>query len=152
MDHKIFSRGAELGYKTTICIGADEIIRPLRDEVIIEPVDGVISALILVIEEKKPISGIVRAVGPGIWLKQYAARKPPVWYPTHSPPPKGQRTMIRDSKIFRPTVTQIGDRIELDLVRAQALQTFYWGDKIMLMAREEDIAGIHSRRASDRAA
>lgn len=145
LSSKTFSRGAELSYKTVACIDADATIRPLRDEVIIEPLDGVISALILVIEEKKPISGIVRAVGPGIWLKQYASGKPPTWAPTHSPPPKGQRTMVRDSKIFRPTVTKVGDRIELDAVRAQALQTFYWGDRLMLMAREEDIAAVHMR-------
>ena len=143
MDSKVFSRGAELGYKTLTHVPAGATIRPLRDEIIVEPLDGVLSAIILVIEERKPVSGIVRAVGPGIWIKQYAAGKPPTWYPTYTPPPKGNRTMVRDSKIFRPTQVKVGDRIELDVVRAQALQTFYWGAKLMLMAREEDIAGVH---------
>lgn len=142
---KPFSRGAELGYKTLTNVPAEAKLRPLRDQIIVEPLDGVLSAIILVIEERKPVSGIVRATGPGCWIKQYAAGNPPVWYPIYAPPEKGRRTMVRDSKVFRPTQVQIGDRIELDVVRAQALQTFYWGDKLMLIAREEDVSAVHER-------
>jgi hypothetical protein len=145
MDSKTFSRGAELSYKTLTTIPAEATLRPLRDEIIVEPLDGVISAIIHVIEERKPVSGIVRAVGPGCWIKQYAAGNPPVWYPVYAPPEKGKRTMVRDSKVFRATQVKVGDRIELDVVRAQALQTFYWGSKLMLAAREEDVAAVHDR-------
>jgi len=130
LQQKTFQRGAELSHKTITTIPAEAKLRPLRDQIIVEPLDGVVSAIIHVIEERKPISGIVRAVGPGIYAKRY------------DHPDKHRRTKMWDSKHLRPCDVKVGDRIELDVVRAQGAQTFYWGSKLMLIMREEDIAGI----------
>lgn len=132
IERKTFSRGAELSHKTTTYIPAEARLRPLRDQIIVEPLDGVVSSIILVIEERKPVRGIVRAVGPGVYPIRY------------DHPDKHRRTKMWHSKAFRRTEVRVGETIELDVVRAQALQTFYWGDNLHLIAREEDVAGVHA--------
>lgn len=131
IERKTFSRGAELSHKTTTYIPAEAKLRPLRDVIIVEPLDGVVSAIIHIIEERKPVRGIVRAVGPGVYPIRY----------DHSD--KHRRTKMWHSKAFRRTEVKIGDIVELDVVRAQGMQTFYHGDKLHLLAREEDVAGVH---------
>lgn len=146
---KTFSRGAELSHKTTTFVPAEAKLRPLRDQLIIEPLDGDLSSILIVIHERKPVTGIVKAVGPGIYLPQYAAGWPPVWYPTHASPPKGKRTMVRESKIFRPTVVKVGDKVDLGghNTGGYAFDTFYWGDRLHLFnVREEDVTFIYPHK------
>lgn len=126
LEAKPYQRGVELSYKTATGIPADMQIRPLRDVLIVEPIDGLISAVIKLVEERKPMQGIVRAAGPGCYPKVYNG-------------PKGRRTKMWDSKSFRPCDAKVGDTVEFE---QRPFQTLYWGGKLMLIMREEDLCGI----------
>jgi co-chaperonin GroES (HSP10) len=135
---KTFSRGAELSHKTTTFIPADAKIRPTQDHIVVEPLDGVLSSIIEVIHECKPLKGTVLAVGPGIYPKKY------------DHPDKHKRTKYWDGKRFRPTEVKVGDVVELGGldIGGYAFQTFYWGEKLCLMAQERDVAAVHERAAA----
>lgn len=130
MDSKIFSRGAELSHKTTAYIPADAKIRPLHDQIIIEPLDNAFSSLIIVIDESKPIRGIVRAVGPGVYPIQYDHAE------------KHRRTKMWWGKKFRPCDVRVGDVVNIEPFERQC---FYWGPTICLIAREEDVRFIEPK-------
>lgn len=127
MDRKIFSRGAELGYKTLTHIPANQAIRPLRDHIVVEPLEHTLSAIIQVVHERKPCKGIVKAVGPG--------RHP--WKYDHQE--KHRRTKAWLSKAFRPTDVKVGDLVQFE---ERLFETFYWGEKLHMMIREEDVTGV----------
>lgn len=132
-ERKVYDRGALLSHKTTTHIPATAKIRPTQDHIVVEPLDGCMSAIVLVATETKPLRGIVRAVGPGIYPKQY------------DHPDKHKRTKMWQSKRFRPTEVRVGDEVELGgaEIGGYSFQTFYWGKKLMLMATERDVAAIH---------
>lgn len=127
MDSKVFSRGAELSHKTTAYIPAEAKLRPLRDQIILEPLDGAFSSIVIVINESKPIRGIVRAIGPGVYPIQY----------DHSD--KHRRTKMWWGKRLRPCDVKLGDIVSIEPFERQCL---YWGDKIHLICREEDVRFI----------
>lgn len=129
MAPKSFSRGMELSHKTTTHIPAHHKVRPLRDHVVVEPLDGTLSAIIEVISESKPVKGVVRAVGPGCYPKRY------------DHPEKHRRTKMWDSKALRPCDVKVGDTVGFG---SFAFQTFYWGEKLCLILREEDVTGIYA--------
>jgi co-chaperonin GroES (HSP10) len=124
---KTFSRGAELSHKTTGYIPAECKIRPLRDQIILEPIDSAYSSIIIVIDESKPIRGIVRAIGPGVYPHRYDHDQ------------KGRRTKLFWGKKFRPCDVKVGDLVSIEPFERQC---FYWGDKICLVVREEDVRFI----------
>ena len=127
LEAKPYERGAELSYKTTAGIPAHMSIRPLRDVLIVEPVDGLISSIIQLVQERKPIQGIVRAAGPGCYPKRY------------DHPDKHRRTKMWDSKSRRPCDAKVGDLVEFE---PRPFQTLYWGGKLMLILREEDLCFV----------
>ena len=137
MDSKIFSRGAELGYKTLTRVPADAKIRCLRDHIIVEPLNHTLSAIIQVIDERKPAQGIVKVVGPGRYPWKYDHRE------------KGKRTKAWLSKQFRPTDVKVGDLVQIE---ERPFETFYWGDKIHMIIREEDVCGVLAPGTTERAA
>lgn len=138
MDSKIFSRGAELSHKTTAYIPADAKLRPLRDQIILEPIDNAFSSVIIVINESKPIRGIVRAIGPGVYPIQYDHRE------------KGKRTKMWWGKHLRPCDVKVGDVVSIEPFERQC---FYWGSKIHLICREEDVRFVEeSANSQQRAA
>lgn len=126
---KVFNRGAVLPWKGADHVPAEHNIRPLRDVIILEPLEHTMSAIIHVIAEQKPVRGYVRRIGPGV-------------YPIRYNGPKGKRTKMWYSKAFRPCDVKVGDLVELEPHRT--FQTFYWGDRLHLMLREEDVAGVRS--------
>lgn len=139
------SSGARIGNETLTFVRADQTIRPLRDQIIVEPLPWGASAVIEAPHTFKTTRGVVRAAGPGRWLLQYARGsadgKSLTWYPTHSPPSKGQRCASRESKIFRPCDLKIGDIVDLGGLEIGGYLhgTFRWGDKEVVMCREEDV-------------
>jgi co-chaperonin GroES (HSP10) len=133
LENKTFSRGSELSHKTISAIPASARIRPLRDWMVVEPLDGTMSAIIQVITETKPMKGIVRAVGPGCYPKRY------------DHPDKHKRTKMWDSKALRPCDAKVGDTVGFE---SRAFQTCYWGDKLCLLMREEDLTGIYAKDAA----
>ena len=131
---KTFSRGSELSHKTITHIPANAKLRPLRDQLIIEPLDGDLSAILIIIHERKPVTGIVKAVGPGCYPKRYDHRD------------KNKRTKMWDSKALRRTEVKVGDKVDLGghNTGGYAFDTFYWGDTLHLYnVREEDVTFIY---------
>jgi hypothetical protein len=128
-----YQRGAALPTRTITHIPANATVRPLRDWIAVEPLEVNFSDLLLVAHEMKPLKGIVKAVGPGTYPKRY------------DHPEKHKRTKMWDSTRFRPTEIKVGDVVELGgkEIGGYAFETFYWGDVLHLMCREEDIAGVH---------
>jgi co-chaperonin GroES (HSP10) len=132
IQHKKIQPGAELSHKSQTSVAADQGLRCLKDNIIVEPLEAVYSAIIAVIHETKPLRGIVRAVGPGRFPKRY----------DHAD--KHKRTKMWESPVFQPTVVQVGDIVELGGAEhgGYSFQTFYWGDKLMILCREADVCGV----------
>ena len=125
-------RSAELSWASLSHVAAHETIRCLRDYIIVEPLEVDHRTMIVVKEHTKPLRGIVRAVGPGHYPKRY------------DHPDKHARTKTWDSKSFQPTEVRVGDVVELGGYEygGYNFQTFIWGDKVHLICREADVAGI----------
>jgi co-chaperonin GroES (HSP10) len=113
-------------------VPADKDIKPLRDQIIIEPLNVVLSQVIVTHEDTKPLRGIVKAVGPGHFPKVY------------DHPDKHRRTKMWDSDVFEPTQLKVGDVVELGGYGHQgySFQTFLWGNKEHLLCREMDVSGV----------
>ena len=124
-------RGVRVENNLNAYIPEDCAIRPLRDQIVVEPLPWAPSSIIEVVSHSKPLRGIVRAVGPGIYPKRYDGRK-------------GARTKSWDAKAFRPCDVKVGDIVELGGLELEGYlhNTFLWGTKQMVMCREEDVAGI----------
>lgn len=123
--------GAELSLKDRTEV--DGYPKMLRDNMVVEPMDEVMSSIIHVIQQGKPMKGIVRAVGPGHYPKLYNHRD------------KKKRTKMWDSKIFQPTTCKVGDKVELGGLQygGYSFQTLYVKGKIHILCREADVCGIY---------
>lgn len=138
MNQAPISYGTRLGNETLTIVPRDMQIRPLRDQIIVEPLQWQPSKIILIAGmHTKALRGIVRAVGPGIYPKRYNGRK-------------GQRTKSWDAKCFRPTDVQVGDIVELGGLEIGGYlhQTFIWGTTEMVICREEDVAVVCEQLAA----
>lgn len=126
------SAGGYLSNENLEFIPADVRLRPLRDQLIVEPLDVVYSRILIVSIQSKPLRGIVRAAGPGCYPKQYDHRD------------KHKRTKMWDSLKFRPTEVKVGDVVQLGGagIGGYAFEQFWWGDRVHLHCREEDICAI----------
>lgn len=135
-----FSSGANLSHKTCTYIPADAALRPLRDVIIVEPLDGNLSAIIEVIHECRPVRGVVRAVGPGVYPIVYLDAEGHR-LPDHA---RNKRKQKAHGKHLVPTSVKVGDVVNLGglNVGGYNFDSFYHGDKLMLIAREADVAGI----------
>lgn len=132
-------RGIRIGNETFDSIPADARIRPLRDQIILEPLDWEPSKIIAVAYSGKPLRGIVRAVGPGIYPKRYDG-------------PKGRRSKMWDAKCFRPCDVKVGDVVELGGLELGGYlhMTIRWGAKEMVVCREEDVAIVDDEASEAR--
>ena len=125
-------RSSRVTHESNTDIKADEKILPLRDHIIVEPLNVVLSQYIIVREEVKPLRGIIKAVGPGHYPKKY------------DHPEKHKRTLMWDSEVFEPTTVKVGDVIELGGYdfKGYSFPTIYWGGKLHLICREADVSGV----------
>ena len=123
-------RGARIANELNAFVPETHRIRPLRDNIVVEPLPWKPSKIIEVASTRK-VRGIVRAVGPGTYPKRYNG-------------PKGARTKSWDSKAFRPCDVRVGDVVELGGIEITEYlhKTFMWGDKRMILCQEADVAGI----------
>lgn len=123
--------GVRIGNETLAGIPACMNVRPLRDQIVVEPLDWQPSQIIAVAYQGKPLRGRVLAVGPGCYPKKYNG-------------PKGKRTKSWDSKHFQPTELKVGDVVELGGLEIGGYlhPTFRWGDKECVMCREADVAMV----------
>lgn len=123
--------GARIGHETITGILSSERIRPLRDQIVLEPLPLDLGSSLEVVYRGRPVRGRVLAVGPGCYPKRYNGRK-------------GQRTQSWDSKVFRPCDVNVGDIVDIGgLERDGGLHlTVRWGDKEVIVCREEDVAVV----------
>jgi hypothetical protein len=132
-------RGHRVGNETITHVPGNARIRPLRDQIILEPLEWQPSKIIAVAYSGKPLRGVVRAVGPGCYRLQYQDTQTGLW---SFNVPKGRRKAMRPSKLFRPCDVKVGDIVELGglELRGYLFQTFWWGQIEMVLCREEDVA------------
>lgn len=122
--------GGRFGGETLTFISANDNIRPLRDRLIVEPLEMVYSRYVLVDHRTKPLRGIVKRAGPGCYPWQY------------DHPEKHKRTKMWQSKHFRPCDVKVGDVVELggQEIGGYAFEQFWWGDVLHLHCQEGDVA------------
>lgn len=121
--------GTRLGNELLTFVKAHERIRPLRDQIIVEPLNWEPSKIIEVAYSGKPLRGKVLAVGPGHYEKKYDG-------------PKGNRKKTWDAKHFTPCDVKKGDIVELGglEIGGYLFATVRWGAKEVVIAREADVA------------
>lgn len=126
------SRGVRFGGETITQIEASADLKPLRDTLILEPLDVVYSHIIYVRNLHKPLRGKVLRVGPGHYPKRY------------DHPEKHKRKKMWDSRHFVPTEVKEGDIVELGgaEIEGYSFETFRWGNKHCIWCTERDVAGI----------
>lgn len=126
------ARSAELSQTSRTFLRSDQEIRPLRDQIVVEPLPIDHGGIIEVRERTKPVRGIVKAVGPGHYPKCY------------DHPDKHRRTKMWDSNYLLPTEVKVGDIVELGGYEfgGYGFQQFMWGDVMHILCREADVSGI----------
>ncbi len=127
------SRGTRIGNETFDAIPQSAKVRPLHDQIVLEPLPWPFSDVLEVVYSGRPLRGKVRAVGPGVYEKKYNG-------------PKGKRTKSWDSKHLRPCDVKVGDIVQLGglSIDGYLFQTFRWGNKEMVICRENDVTGIET--------
>lgn len=131
------SHGQRIGNELLTFVPESARIRPLRDQIVVEPLKWNPSGVIDVITHMKPLRGKVRAVGPGHYPKRYDG-------------PKGKRTKSWDSKAFLPCDVQVGDIVELGGLEIGGYlhTTVMWGLTEVVICREADVAIVCESEAS----
>ena len=125
------SPGTRIGNEILDFVPASANIRPLRDVIVIEPLPIDHGTLLNVVYRGKPVRGKVLAVGPGVYPRRYNG-------------PKGRRTKSWLAKCFRPCDLTVGDIVDIGGLEIGGYlhPTVRWGDKEVVLAREEDVAGV----------
>lgn len=107
-------------------------LRPLRDQVFLEPLEEKRSDTLYVPNVEHALRGRVLAVGPGC-------------YPYCYDGPKETRTKMWQSRKFKPTTVKVGDIVHLGGAERGGYSHFFrftWGDRTVLVIREEDVAAV----------
>ena len=124
--------GTRVRNDTLTLIPKSTRLRPLRDTIIVEPLDWEPSKLIQVVYRGTALRGIVRAVGPGRYPLKYDG-------------PKGKRTRSWESQAFRKTEVKVGDTVELGGLElgGYLFTTILWGGKPHIICSEQDVAIVY---------
>ena len=122
-------RGVSLTEENLAFIPADWVLKPLRDQMVVEPLDVVLSRILILPPAEKTLRARVLAIGPGHYPTQY----------DHSD--KHLRTKSWAGLGFVPTQSRIGDIVRLEGFNSEG---FFWGDKYCVHAREADVCGIET--------
>jgi hypothetical protein len=129
-------RGARIGNECFDSIPGHFKVKPLRNQIVIEPIPWPFSDVIEVMYSGRPIRGKVLAAGPGTYPKRYNG-------------PKGKRSKSWDSKYFRPCDVKVGDTVQLNNITeadgsidGMLFQTFRWGNKECTICTEDDVTVI----------
>lgn len=136
MSINLNGRSGELSYDSMTYIEPGATITPKHDYIVVEPLEVEHSMILAVVENIKPVRGIVKAVGPGHY---------PMCY---DHPDKHRRTKMWRSKTFQPTQIKVGDIVELGSVKeggrivGYSFQQIMWGTKMHIMCREADVSGV----------
>jgi co-chaperonin GroES (HSP10) len=120
-------RGVAMHDENITFIPADTKLRPLRDQMIIEPLDVVHSRILILPPSDKTLRGRVLAIGPGYYPTQYDS------------PDRHKRTTSWAGMAFMPTEVKMGDIVRLEGFNNES---FFWGDKYCIHAREQDVTAV----------
>ena len=121
--------GVRLGRKTTDIIPARHTLRPLRDHIVVRPLEWRPSKVIQIAgNQRKTLRGVVVAVGPGCYPWRYNADRSKRWA----------------SKAFRKTEVKVGETVELGGLDLDGIPfpEVVIGNQLHIICREEDVAGI----------
>lgn len=127
--------GTRMGNELLTFVHAHERIRPLRDQIFVEPLPLDLNTNLAVVYNGKPVRGIVRAAGPGCYPLKYLDSR---GNPTQK---RGDRKTAILSKHFRPCDVKVGDVVDiggLD-IDGYLFPTIRWGTKEVVLCREEDV-------------
>jgi co-chaperonin GroES (HSP10) len=108
---------------------ADTKLRPLRDHIVVKPLKWEPSKIIEIAGDKrKPLRGVVVAVGPGCYPKLYNKDRSKTW----------------DSRQFRPCDVKVGDTVELGGLEIDGylFPKIVIGNEVHVLCREADVAGV----------
>lgn len=108
-------------------------LRPLRDQIVVRPLEWEPSKLIVIAgSQRKPLRGVVVFVGPGERVQRR--------WKNH----EGQVYKIGETGQVIPTEVQPGQTVELGglEIDGYAFQQITIGHEVHLMCQEKDIAGI----------
>jgi hypothetical protein len=132
------SPGKRIGNELLCFVGEHEQIRPLRDQIFVEPLPLDLNTSLAVVYRGKPCRGIVRAVGPGLYPYQYLDS---LGRPTQK---RGDRKTRILSKHFRPTDVKVGDVVDLGGLEIGGFlfPVIRWGRIDVVICREEDVTGV----------
>ena len=122
------SRGGAITDENLAFIPGDWKIKPLRDQMIVKPMDVIHSRILIVPAGGAPVRGTVKAVGPGHYRTQYDS------------PDKHKRTKAWAGMQFIATEVRVGEVVLLD--PHLRYEQFFWGDVLHIHCRQEDVAGI----------
>ena len=125
----VSSSGVRIERRTTDLIPQGAKIRPLRDQIIVKPLEWSPSKVLKVYGgTRKPVRGIVVACGPGHFPTRYNANRSKSW----------------ESKAFLPTDVKVGDTVELGglEIDGYSFPQVMIGNELHLIAREADVCGI----------
>jgi hypothetical protein len=141
MDNVISGGGKRIGNELLSFVKADEQIRPLRDQIVIEPLPLDLNTTLDVVYTGKPVRGKILAAGPGLYCRKYFDSQ---GNPTQR---RGDRKTSKLSKHFRPCDVKVGDVVDiggLD-IGGYLFPLIRWGDKDVVIAREEDVCLVDER-------
>jgi hypothetical protein len=133
MNAQTIQSGTRIGNESFDSVSAKAKIRPLRDQIILEPLPWPFSDTIEVVYAGRPLRGKVKAIGRGI-------------YPTRYNGPKGKRTKSWSSMSFRPCDVKVGDIVQIGGlgIDGYLFQTFRWGNVTHVVCSERDVTGIET--------
>jgi co-chaperonin GroES (HSP10) len=128
-------RGTALSHTAIAFVGPNERIRPLRDVIIVKPIDPHFSDVLSVHWRGKPVKGTVIAAGPGTYP----------WKHTRGKREGKDFHEIRQSAQFMPTEVKAGDVVELGGLEREgyAFQTVIVDGVECVIATEKDVCGVH---------
>jgi co-chaperonin GroES (HSP10) len=120
-------RGVSLSEENLAFIPADWTLKPLRDQMVVEPLDVVLSRILILPPAEKTLRARVLAIGPGYYPNRY----------DHDD--KHRRTKIWAGTVFQPCEVKVGQIVRLEGFNNEG---FFWGDKYCVHAREADVVGM----------
>lgn len=125
--------------KTPDIIAPTERLRPLRDGILLEPLDFQPNHVIELVRFGRPLRGIVRAVGKGAYEKR--------WLYTTTETGNRQRCGYEDTMNFIPTQVKPGDVVELGGLNVfdglgYQFQDVMVDGKMHLLCSEKDVCGV----------
>lgn len=130
--------GSRQGNELLAWVRADEHIRPLRDQVVIEPLPLDLNTCLDVIYRGKPVRGRVLAVGPGLHRRKYFDSQ------GQYTERRGDRKTSKLSRHFQRTEVKVGDIVDfggLDL-GGYLFTRVRWGDIDTVICREADVCVV----------